>query len=93
MAERSQILTLDGGGIRGLFSAALLAAIEEDLGTHVDQHFDLIAGTSTGGIVAIALGLGIRPRAIVDFYLQSPFQPSWHTRCAIADTPYMKLSG
>jgi patatin-like phospholipase/acyl hydrolase len=70
VADRFQILTLDGGGIRGLFSAALLAAMEEDLGTRIDQHFDLIAGTSTGGIVAIALGLGIRPRAIVDFYLQ-----------------------
>jgi hypothetical protein len=67
---RFQILSLDGGGLRGLFSAAVLAAIEEDLQTSVAQHFDLIAGTSTGGIIAIALGLGLRPAEIVRFYEQ-----------------------
>ena len=65
-----QILSLDGGGVRGIFSAAVLAAMEEDLNIKVIDHFDLIAGTSTGGIIAIALGLGFTPRQIVDFYLQ-----------------------
>jgi uncharacterized protein len=64
-----QILSLDGGGIRGIFSAAVLAAIEEDLGTTITDHFDLIAGTSTGGIIAVGLGLGLTPRAILDFYV------------------------
>jgi patatin-like phospholipase/acyl hydrolase len=68
--ERFQILSLDGGGIRGLFSAAVLAAMEEDLGGRVVDRFDLIAGTSTGGIIAIGLGLGLRPSEIVDFYLR-----------------------
>jgi len=68
--QQFQILSLDGGGIRGLFSAALLAAIEEDLKTTIVDHFDLIAGTSTGGIIALGLGLGMRPREIVDFYLR-----------------------
>ena len=63
-----QILSLDGGGIRGIFSAALLAALEEDLGTSLTDHFDLIAGTSTGGIIALGLGLGLTPREIVEFY-------------------------
>jgi patatin-like phospholipase/acyl hydrolase len=44
-----QILALDGGGYRGLFSAAVLAAFEEDLGQPVVEHFDLVTGTSTGG--------------------------------------------
>ena len=65
-----QILSLDGGGIRGIFSAAVLAAIEEDLRVKVIDHFDMIAGTSTGGIIAVALGLGLTPKQIVDFYLQ-----------------------
>lgn len=76
---RFQILSLDGGGIKGLFSAAVLAAIEEDLACDVTSHFDLITGTSTGGIIALALGLGLRPIQIVDFYLaegQSIF-PKW----------------
>jgi hypothetical protein len=69
-AERFQILSLDGGGIRGMFSAAILAAIEEDLNIRVVDHFDLIAGTSTGGIIAIALGLGLRPAEILSFYTE-----------------------
>lgn len=67
--QRFQILSLDGGGIKGLFSAAVLAAIEEDLGVTVSDHFDLITGTSTGGIIALGLGLGMRPREIVQFYV------------------------
>lgn len=68
--DRFQILSLDGGGIKGIFSAGVLTAIEEDLGISVAEHFDLIAGTSTGGIIAIGLGLGLKPREIVEFYLR-----------------------
>lgn len=65
-----QILSLDGGGVKGLFSAAVLAKLEEDCGVYIQDHFDLIAGTSTGGLIALALGLGLRPREIVDFYVR-----------------------
>jgi patatin-like phospholipase/acyl hydrolase len=64
-----QILSLDGGGIRGLYSAAILAKWEEDLHCSIADHFDLIVGTSTGGIIALGLGLGLKPREIVQFYL------------------------
>jgi patatin-like phospholipase/acyl hydrolase len=64
-----QILAVDGGGVRGIFVAALLAALEEDLGRPVAQCFDLIVGTSTGGIIALALGAGLTPSEILDFYL------------------------
>ena len=70
MIERFQILSLDGGGIKGLFSAAVLAFLEEDHGLRIADHFDLIVGTSTGGIIALALGMGMRPREIVRFYIQ-----------------------
>jgi len=66
---RFQILSLDGGGILGMFSAAVLAKLEEDLGVRVTDHFDLITGTSTGGIIALGLGLGLRPREILQFYV------------------------
>jgi uncharacterized protein len=74
-----QILSLDGGGIRGLFSAAVLAAIEDDLSIKVQDHFDLLAGTSTGGIIALALGLGLRPRQVVELYLNKGREifPKW----------------
>lgn len=68
MSERFQILSLDGGGIKGLFTAAVLAALEDDLNIDITNHFDLIAGTSTGGIIALGLGLGLRPSELVDFY-------------------------
>lgn len=63
------ILSLDGGGIKGLFSAAVLARLENDHGTRIVDHFDLIVGTSTGGIIAIALGLGVSPTKLVEFYV------------------------
>lgn len=67
--ESFQILSLDGGGIKGLFSVAVLAALERDLGVKIVDHFDLIAGTSTGGIIALALGAGKSPAEIVQFYI------------------------
>lgn len=64
-----QVLSLDGGGVLGIFTAALLAGLETDLGHPVLDHFDLVVGTSTGGIIALALGAGLTPRTIVDFYV------------------------
>ncbi len=77
--QRFQILSLDGGGIKGLFSAAVLSAIEEDLDVRVTDHFDLITGTSTGGIIALGLSIGMRPREIVEFYLSKgpKIFPTW----------------
>lgn len=64
-----QVLALDGGGLRGIFTAATLAAWEEDFGTSVADHFDLIVGTSTGGIIAVAFGLGVPPAEVLSIYL------------------------
>ena len=63
------ILALDGGGVRGLFSAAVLARLEADHGVRVVDHFDLIVGTSTGGIIALGLGAGMAPAEIVELYV------------------------
>jgi patatin-like phospholipase/acyl hydrolase len=63
-----RILSLDGGGIKGAFTASALAALEEDTGQAIVDHFDLITGTSTGGIIAIGLGLGLPASRIRDFY-------------------------
>ena len=53
------ILALDGGGARGIYSAQVLARIEQSLGVSIAECFDLIAGTSTGSIVAGAGAAGI----------------------------------
>lgn len=69
MKERFQILSLDGGGLKGIFTASFLNAIEKNTNTNICNHFDLITGTSTGGIIAIALGLGFSSKQILDFYI------------------------
>ncbi len=53
-----KILSIDGGGIRGLIPALVLAEIEARCGKPASSCFDLIAGTSTGGILAMGLALG-----------------------------------
>lgn len=63
------VLAIDGGGVSGIFAAAVLAGLEEDLEAALIGHFDLVVGTSTGGIIALGLGAGLSPRAILDFYI------------------------
>ena len=60
-----------GGGIRGIFSAAVLADFETSLGPgpSIADHFDLAAGASTGGIIALDLGAGKTATDIRDLYL------------------------
>ena len=70
MATKHRILSIDGGGIKGVFAASFLATVEDAIGSPVAEHFDLIAGTSTGGIIAIGLGLGFSAREILGFYEQ-----------------------
>lgn len=50
-----KVLSIDGGGIRGIIPAIILAKIEEKTGKRISHLFDLIAGVSTGGIIALAL--------------------------------------
>jgi hypothetical protein len=63
-----RILSLDGGGIGGVFPAAFLARFQENLEHPIASYFDLIAGTSTGGIIAIGLGLGVSAGNILNLY-------------------------
>lgn len=53
-----RVLALDGGGIRGVVQLEILRSIERALGRHlpVQAFFDLMVGTGTGGLVAVALG-------------------------------------
>ena len=69
-----RILVLDGGGLRGTFTAAVLARwddmLKKEENNELVKHFDLVAGTSTGAILAIGLGLGLKPLDILNFYKQ-----------------------
>ena len=65
MNKFPRVLSLDGGGVRGLSSLLILRDIMENVGQAKDlsetpkpsEYFDLIGGTSTGGLIAIMLGL------------------------------------
>ena len=75
------ILALDGGGTRGIYTAQLLAKIEQAFGTHIRTCFDLIAGTSTGAIIAGAAVSDIPMPEIVElFETETPyiFRRRWY---------------
>jgi patatin-like phospholipase/acyl hydrolase len=67
-----RILSIDGGGICGILPAAVLAELERRFlgGRPIVGYFDMIAGTSTGGIIALALGAGMTSAAIRDIYVE-----------------------
>ena len=75
------ILALDGGGTRGMYTAQLLAKIEQVLGARIKDCFNLIAGTSTGAIIAGAAVSDIPMTDIVElFETETPhiFRRRWY---------------
>lgn len=69
-----RILSIDGGGIKGLLTASFFDTLEKRLNKNIADFFDLIVGTSTGGIITLALADRISANEIVNFYLK--FGPS-----------------
>ncbi len=65
-----RILSIDGGGIRGLFPATILRQLEKDLGKKVTDVFDVIIGSATGGIIATAIAAGLPMEVIQNIYLE-----------------------
>ena len=65
-----KILSIDGGGTRGLIPAKILDCIEQDYGEFTPSWFDVMAGTSTGGIICLGLGCGISAGRMVQLYHQ-----------------------
>ncbi len=81
-----KILSIDGGGIKGLYSAKILQHFEEKFHCHISDHFDMLCGTSTGGLIALGLSLKMPASDLVAFYeKQGPFifpdrTSNWFTR-------------
>jgi uncharacterized protein len=66
--NRRRILAIDGGGVRGIIPALALEALEQATGRLARESFDFLAGTSTGAVVAAAVGAGIPAERIVSLY-------------------------
>jgi predicted acylesterase/phospholipase RssA len=65
-----RILAIDGGGVRGVIPAVLLAALESATGSPVREQFHFLSGTSTGALIAGAAATGMPAAQIVDLYLE-----------------------
>jgi hypothetical protein len=63
-----KILSIDGGGIRGIIPLACLIQLEKREGKSAAKIFDMVAGTSTGAIIAAGLALGISARGLLALY-------------------------
>ena len=70
--RRFRVLSIDGGGIRGVFPATFLAELEKrhTNGRPIGEYFDLVAGTSTGGILALGLAAGLSAGDLQDLYVR-----------------------
>ena len=85
--EPKRILSLDGGGLRGVATIAFLERLEQALSSHyqraiaLHEHFHLIGGTSTGSIIAAALALGQPLSEIKQHYFKlapNVFRRAWN---------------
>lgn len=70
MTANLRILSIDGGGIRGYLPALILAEIERRANRPAFELFDVVVGTSTGGIIAIGLAAGVAVSELAEFYPQ-----------------------
>lgn len=66
--RRFRILALDGGGVRGACTAAFLTRLEDGLDAPIARYFDLICGTSTGGILALGLATEHPAAELLELY-------------------------
>lgn len=65
-----RILALSGGGYLGLYAAVVLAELEERVGEPLGRRFDLIAGTSVGGLLSMALAFEVPMAELVKLFLE-----------------------
>lgn len=97
-----KVLSIDGGGIRGIIPAVILGEIQKRLGRNLCEVFDLIAGTSTGGIIALGIGTTgnngqpYSPEELVDLYVHNGpaiFKKNWLTPAKVFILPKYSPDG
>lgn len=95
--RKFKILSIDGGGIRGIIPAKILYHLEEEaikkdgVNARLCDYFDLICGTSTGGIIAIGIALGMTAKEILKLYQEHArtiFPSKSYLRALIKNEPF-----
>lgn len=66
----TKVLTLDGGGSKGIYTIGVLKELEKNLGQRIGEYFDYIYGTSTGAIICGLLSIGKTVEEVEDIYLE-----------------------
>ncbi len=90
-SKKFRILALDGGGIRGLYSAQLLKRIQNDCGVDFYNDFDLIVGTSTGSILAGSIVKKIAIDKVISLYEnegKNIFKKRWYAKIGLLGSKY-----
>lgn len=91
MRKAFRILAIDGGGLRGIYAVHLLKRIGDELGSVWERTFDLIAGTSTGAIIAAGLACGISAARGETIFIEEGkriFQKRWFTLMGLIGSRY-----
>ena len=65
----TNVLALSGGGFRGLYTIRVLSKIEEATGRKIIDQFQLLTGTSIGGVIALALAIGHSPKDLEKIFI------------------------
>ena len=91
MSKKFRILCLDGGGIRGLYSAQMLKRMKKDCNIDFYNDFDLIVGTSTGSILAGSIVKQIDIDKVIALYVNEGkkiFKKRWLSRIGLFASKY-----
>ena len=91
MSKPFYILSIDGGGIRGIVPAHILHKIETILDFNLLEMFEMIAGTSTGSIVAAAVATCKKMETILDLYKKHGcviFKRKWTRKSGMLTSKY-----
>lgn len=67
--SKYRILSIDGGGMKGVFTAYALMKLKQEFDINVLDYFDMITGTSTGALIATSILNGKDPKEIYEYYI------------------------
>ncbi|MBW8309467.1 MAG: patatin-like phospholipase family protein [Candidatus Paracaedibacteraceae bacterium] len=82
----TKVMTMDGGGMRGLYTIKIMQAVEDQLNGKISDHVQVIAGTSTGSILSFGLAENKSLAALEDLYKNHGHEIFYHTTWEMIET-------